>query len=382
MAPRAYIWGFADTVRAGLEGRADPVFAFGHSYLIAAPKYFFPGTMALKLPIGSSILILLGIGLYCACRLPGRWNTEHSIVLAAAVFFLLVLMRGSTYGGIRHALPVVVLLSVFAGTAAQYAFASKSKGLRILVAIALVAAAFSAIPVMRPWEYFNEVIGGPGNGYRYFNDEGVDLLQRSTEAAKYYHSVLEPAGELPLFAYTLGPEVAKFTALRVDWLGRDFQRDESRIESADFSGTVMVNSRLLAKMPFWDTATLRDRVPDARFGNLLIFRGHCACGSLLAQIVYTEAIERIYSETPDLPGAERLLRQSVRLDPSPFFVYIDLGNLLLKRGAREDALKTYSEALKRVPGDPEISHIIEEQIQRVSSEPLDRVPEVRDPFLE
>lgn len=382
VAPRAYIWGFADTVRAGLEGRADPVFAFGHSYLNAAPMYFFPGTMALKLPIGSSILILLGIWLYCARRLPGRWNREHYIVLAAAVLFLLVLMRGATYGGIRHALPVVVLLSVFAGTATLYAFASKSKGLRIFVAIAFVAAAFSAIPVMRPWEYFNELIGGPGKGYRYFNDEGVDLLQRGTEAAKYYHNVLEPAGELPLFAYTLGPEVAKFTALKVDWLGRDFQRDESRIESADFSGTVMVNSRLLAKMPFWDTASLRDRVPDARFGNLLIFRGHCACGSLLAQMVYTEAIERIYSATPDLPGAERLLRQSIHLDPSPFFVYIDLGNLSLKHGAREDALKNYSEALKHVPGDPEISRTLEEQIQRVSTEPLDRVPELRDPFLE
>jgi len=382
VAPRAYIWGFADTLRAGLEGRADPVFAFGHSYLNAAPMYFFPGTMALKLPMGSSILILVGIWLYCARRLPGRWKTEHNIVLAAAVLFLLVLIRGATYGGIRHALPVVVLLSVFAGTAAQYAFDSKSKGLRISVAIAFVAAAFSAIPVMRPWEYFNEIIGGPGNGYRYFNDEGVDLLQRGTEAAKYYHNVLEPAGEIPLFAYTIGPEVARYTALKVDWLGRDFQRDESRIESADFSGTVMVNARLLAKMPFWGTASLRDRVPDARFGNLLIFRGHCACGSILAQIVFGEAIERIYSETPDLPGGERLLRQSIRLDPSPFFVYIELGNLLLKRGAREDALKAYSEALNRVPGDPGTSQAIEEQIQRVSSEPLERVPELRDPFLE
>lgn len=120
--------------------------------------------------------------------------------------------------------------------------------------------------------------------------------------------------------------------------------------------------------------------PD--FGNLLIFRGPCACESLRAQLVYTEALARIFTEAPDLPGAERLLRESIRLDPSPFFAYIDLGNLLLKRGAREDALKTYSEALKRVPGNPEISRAIEEQIARVSSEPLNRIPELRDPFLE
>lgn len=139
-----------------------------------------------------------------------------------------------------------------------------------------------------------------------------------------------------MFAYTLGPEVAKYKGLIVDWLGRDFQRDESRIESADFSGTVMINARLLAKISFWDSASLRDRIPDVRFGNLLVFRGPCACESLRAQLVYTEALARIFTEAPDLAGAERLLRESIRLDPSPFFAYIDLANLLLKRGARDD----------------------------------------------
>jgi hypothetical protein len=382
VAPRAYIWGFADTVRAGLEGRADAGFAFGRTYFNAGPVYFFPGVMALKLPIGSSILVLLGLWLYVARRLPGGWKASQSIVLAAAIFFLLVLMRGVTYGGIRHALPIVVLLSVFAGTVAQHVMTSDSKRDRIFVAIAYAAAALSAVPVMRPWEYYNEIIGGSSQAYRYFNDEGVDLLQRGTEAARYYHTVLEPAGEIPLFAYTLGPEVARYTALRVDWLGRDFGRDEGRIEAPEFSGTVLVNARLLAKMPFWDSASLRDRVPDERSGNLLIFRGPCACESLRAQIVYTEALARIFTETPDLPGAERLLRESLRLDPSPFFAYIDLGNLLLRRGAREDALRAYSEALKRVPGNPEISRAIEEQISRVSAEPINQIPELRDPFLE
>lgn len=382
IVPRAYIWGFADTTRAGLEGRADPVFAFGHTYFNAGPIYFFPGIMVVKVPIGASILVLLGLWLYCARRLPGGWRAPQAMVLAAATFFLFVLTRGVTYGGIRHALPTVVLLSVLAGTAARYLMASASKRNRIIVAVAFCAAALSAVPVTRPWEYFNEIIGGAGQGYRYFNDEGVDLLQRGTEAARYYHSVLEPAGQVPLFAYTLGPEVARYRALKVDWLGRDFQRDEGRLESAHFSGTVMINARLLAKIPFWDSAELRGRVPDARFGNLLIFRGPCDCESLRAQIVYTEALAKVFSETPDLPGGERLLRESIRLDPSPFFIYIDLGNLLLKRGARNDALGTYSEALRRVPGNHEISRTIEEQIRRVSSEPLDRIPELRDPFLE
>jgi hypothetical protein len=59
-----------------------------------------------------------------------------------------------------------------------------------------------------------------------------------------------------------------------------------------------------------------------------------------------------------------------------------LGNLLLRRGAREDALHAYSEALQHAPNDAVLRHSIEEQIKRVSFEPLDRVPELRNPFLE
>jgi hypothetical protein len=54
----------------------------------------------------------------------------------------------------------------------------------------------------------------------------------------------------------------------------------------------------------------------------------------------------IYAEKPDLETAERLLRQSVSLDPSAFFAFIDLGNVCVKRGAREDALQAYSGALQ------------------------------------
>jgi cytochrome c-type biogenesis protein CcmH/NrfG len=77
-----------------------------------------------------------------------------------------------------------------------------------------------------------------------------------------------------------------------------------------------------------------------------------------------------------------LLRQSVALDPSAFFVYIELGNVSLKRGGREEALRAYSEALRLAPPDPELRQQIQEQIRRVASKPLDRVRELRDPFLE
>jgi hypothetical protein len=173
--PRAYIWGFADTMRVGLEGGAVPITAFGRPYWKTAPLYFFPGVIALKLPIGLGILVLIGLSLFFARRLPREWNLALGIVLAALLTFLFVLASGISYAGIRHALPAVVLLANFAGVAVHVGLVSNAKWFRALVGVALIAAGASALPVMRPWEYFNEIIGGAKNGFLYFNDEGVDL---------------------------------------------------------------------------------------------------------------------------------------------------------------------------------------------------------------
>ena len=381
VVPRAYIWGFADTIRAGLEGRVIPITAFGRAYLDAGPRYFFPAMIALKLPIGLSVLVLTGLFLFSTRRWPPERYVGLGIVLAALLLFLLVLMLGSTYGGIRHALPVVVLLAIFGGVAIETAFTSNSRFLKAGVAAALVAAAASALPVMRPWEYFNEMIGGAKNGYLYFSDEGVDLGQRGKELAEYYHRVLEPSGEVPILFYGPIDEPEK-KARQLDWLGRDGKRDETRLSSAIFSGTILIDARFVGKKPFWDSSPLRDTAPSARFGNLLVFRGTCACGAILAPGFYDSAILKIYDEKPDLEAAERLLRQAVSLDASAFFAFIELGNVCVKRGSRENALQAYSEALQHAPNDPELRRLIEEQIKNVSSEPLDQVPELRDPFLE
>jgi tetratricopeptide (TPR) repeat protein len=168
----------------------------------------------------------------------------------------------------------------------------------------------------------------------------------------------------------------------VDWLGRDPRRDKIRLSSPVFSGALLINSKFLAKQPFWDNQSLRDTAPSARFGNLLIFRGTCACGSILAPGFYFDAESKIHAEKPDFQEAEQLLRKSIALDPSAFFADIELGNLLLKRRAREDAWHAYSEALQHAPNDAFLRRSIEEQIKRISFEPLDRVPELRNPFLE
>jgi len=378
VVPRAYIWGLADTVRAGLEGRVIPITAFGNAYIDRGPKYYFPAMVALKLPIGLSVLILIGLFAFATRRAP---PDAFTTVLAAVALFMLVLISGSTYAGIRHALPVVVLLAIVGGVGMQFAFSSNAAPLKVAAGAALGIAAASALPVMRPWEYFNEFIGGPGRAYLYFSDEGVDLGQRVKELAAYYHRAVEPSGEVPFIFYGPISEVEE-RARGIDWLGRDPDRDESRLESATFSGTVIVDARFLGKYPFWDNAALRSATPAARSGNLMVFRGTCACGPILAGSLYQESLPEIFAEKPDWTAAQRLLEESVALDPSAFFVHIELGNVYLIEGQRDRALRSYSNALRYAPGDPQLRRPIQSQIQRVSSDTAGHIDPLRDPFLE
>jgi hypothetical protein len=201
VVPRAYLWGFADTVHAGMEGRPFPHLIFGRFYLRKGPIYFFPAMIALKLPIGLSALSILGLIFFFSHRLPAEWNFPAGVVLATSIWFLLVLANGAIYAGIRHALPVLVLLSIFAGLFVERALISTSLSLKGLAVLAYVLAGASALPAFRPWEYFNEFVGGPQNAYKYFDDEGVDLGQRSKELVAYYRRFLKPAGEMAYVIY-------------------------------------------------------------------------------------------------------------------------------------------------------------------------------------
>jgi tetratricopeptide (TPR) repeat protein len=379
VVPRAYLWGFADTIRAGMEGRPFPQLIFGRVYVRRGPKYFFPAMIALKLPIGVSILTLLGLALFFGRRLPADWNLPTIIILGAAILFLLVLAAGATYAGIRHALPVIALLSIFAGMFAEHATASRSKGLQAIAATAYLLAIVSAVPVMRPWEYFNELMG-TRNAYRYFSDEGVDLGQRTKELVGYYRGVLKPAGQIADILYFASDEELK--GRDMEYLGRDRKRDRDTLIQPVRSGTIFVGVDYLIPTAYWDHPALRAATPVARFGNLFIYQGTFQLPANPAGFLYFEALEKLYAAKPDVAAAEADLQQSVALDPAAFFAHIELANLLLKRGARDEALREYLQALQYAPADPQIRQPIEAQIEHVSNGPAGSVRPLRNPFLE
>ena len=117
--------------------------------------------IAVKVPIGLIVLMLIGLFLFFSRRIPLDWISPCGTVLTVAILFLLVLSRGATYAGIRHTLPVVVLLSVFAGISIEMAVSSKTWQLKVFVATAFVAAVASAVPQVRPWNISMSSSGAP-----------------------------------------------------------------------------------------------------------------------------------------------------------------------------------------------------------------------------
>ncbi len=380
VVPRAYLWGFADTIRAGMEGRESPKLFFGRQYHFKGPKHFFPAMIAVKVPIGLLALMLLGLFLFFARRILPDWFLPCGVVLAVALLFLLVLSQGATYAGIRHALPVVVLLSVFAGVGFEAALSSKPAQLKIFVALGLVAAAASALPQPRPWEYFNEFAGGTPNAYKYFSDEGVDLLQRSKELEEYYRQELKPNGVRPVCLYWVWDE--EKAARGIDCFGSDEKRDRGLMELPNRVGTIFAAPADFIRSSFWDSAALREATPVKRLGNLFIFRGNFYLPGQAASDSYWLGISKSYGEKPDDAEAEKAFRRSVEVDPTAYFVHIQLGNLYLKRGSRQECLRAYSDALKYAPEEPELRSALQNQIRRVSREALTGVSPLRDPYME
>lgn len=142
------------------------------------------------------------------------------------------------------------------------------------------------------------------------------------------------------------------------------------MELPERSGTIFTAPSDFIRQSYWDRAALREAIPVKRLGNLLIFNGTFYLPGQAARVFYYRGLDKIYGEKPDEAGAEKAFRRSVELDPTAYFVHIELGNLYLKRGSREESAHAYSEALNYARDEPEIRHALQNQIQRVSREAL------------
>jgi hypothetical protein len=381
LLPRSYIWGVADIVRTGLEGRAYSTYAFGRLTFMERRPLIFPGYIAVKLPLALTVLSCLG----CTIAFwPGTSRADKlavAVLLLLAVTQLVILARsGADYAGVRHALTVYFVMAILGGFAVRHLLRVRARTIGFVILGLSLAACFPALAVERPWEYHNILVGGTGQAYRYFRNDGIDVGQRDKEIADYCHRKLEPSGEVPYLIYYrsfIKPDLIEYRHLKVRALD-DPESDD--LPPTTISGTLLTLASAAAPAIWSDYKALRDAQPVDRIGNILVYRGTFYLPNARADALVDRADKLLGDPKPRFPEIEDILREGLVLRPNDYGAWMLLGNLHLLRGERELAVAAYQKARDAVPPSP-VRQLFEEQIRLVSTQ-ANFVTLMRDPSIE
>lgn len=394
LLPRAYLWGLADTVRAGVEGRGQSMhLVWGHWHAGSAPWFTWPSVVVSKLPLATLALLLLGAILLAVPRWRGvplaasmRWSLGGAALVAVLHLGALMQSEG-TYGGVRHAMPLVVLPALLAGLVVATALRRRSMLLGISAALLLLATAVMTLPERRLWEYHNELVGGSDQAWRYFANEGTDLGQRFPEIRSFHDRVIRPTG-LPLYsAYWFGEEQAE--AAKLNYRRRVQGLQDENVEGV-YEGFFVypMPMTLPAEHLGWDPKeAFGELTLVERMGHIGIWRGRQVMPKIRAHGLYMAAVEHLYQQQGS-DHASIAARLGEALPQLPFHVgiAIELGNARLRLGQREAAAEAYRTPLTQeaMPVDPLVRAQIEAQLARLADPAVDlaAVTPLRNPWME
>jgi hypothetical protein len=146
-------------------------------------NYFLVATL-IKVPVGTLLLLALAVWLAATgrVRVPGA----EAFLFVPVLFLLAYLSLGFELQiGLRYFLPAFPFLFVAAGrTASWRPLASPFGAVVILLAAWTAISSLSVHPRYIP--YFNELVGGPKNGYHWLTDSNLDWGQDSDYVRDVY----------------------------------------------------------------------------------------------------------------------------------------------------------------------------------------------------
>ena len=134
---------------------------------------YFPVVFLVKTPLPT--ILLIAVAILLAVRGINRRQLMLLLLPAFLYFALAVLSRMNI--GLRHILPVYPFLYVLAGGAAAVLWSGGRWMRRSVVALAIWALWICAWTFPNYLAYFNELVGGPRNGYRVLLDSNLDWGQ-------------------------------------------------------------------------------------------------------------------------------------------------------------------------------------------------------------
>jgi len=388
LLPRAYLWGLADTVRTGVEGRGIGMHqVWGTTWYGNPPWFSWPAILASKLPLALMALLLAALPLLARARLPPSARWSLAAVVAACGFHLVALMGSEgIWGGVRHALPILVGMAVIAGGAFGIAMQRRSRALLIGVTALYLLAAGMTLREPRLWEYHNELVGGSANAYRYFGNEGLDLGQRFHEIRAFHDHVITPSGEPMYNEYWMGEKQVR--AAKLNFHRRVESLDDTNV-AGHYKGWFIYTMTDTLPWPQWDwdpAIVFKDMRLVARFGYVGIWHGEMTRPQTRAGSMFSRISDYIYKDGgDDWKLVSDRLEEVVAQLPAKVDAGVELGNAYLRQGRRSEAIAAYRGLLTqtKVPVEPSIAAQLKAQIAAIEAAPKDATVEpMRNPWLE
>lgn len=388
LLPRSYLWGLADTVRAGVEGRGQSEhLLWGKIHSGAPPWHTWPSAVVSKLPLALLALSLLGAFAIWRMKLSRTTRATLVAVLVMAATHLAALMSSQgTYAGIRHALPLVFALALLAGGAVAQAWQARSRLLIAATSLSLLLSLAMTAREPRLWEYFNELAGGTSHAWDQFGNEGIDLGQRFHELNAFYLSTIESSGLPVYYDYPVIRRQAGSVGIPIT----------RRVESLDDENVKGIYDGwfvkgMWANMP-WPSAdydpkeALRGLRTAARFGQMQVWRGRQERPESRAHSMFSQVMEHIYKRGgSDWPLVEKRCAEIVALLPWHVGAAIELGNARLRLGNAAGARRAYQAVLdhKQLEVEARTRVQIQAQIAHIDSgTPALQIEPLRNPWLE
>lgn len=305
--PQAYLVGLQDVLVESEVGR--PSFLLGKLYP-GGNWFFFPVAMAIKFTLPVLLMIVISALAFAFWR---RKLRELLFLLLPALIFLGFSMSSGLNVGIRHLLPILPLLTIFAAAGA-WSIARERKWAMIVLSAALalqVATSLHAYP--NYLSYSNELWGGPGETYRYLANSDDDWGQ-AQKMARAYIDKAHPANCYFLRTYNnknsdYGIPCAGLSEIQWDPL------------PPSYTGTMIVSSSMVDGIGVRGAAPETRRIfqnlrPVAKLGGsaLLVYQGTFNMGPLVARQLLLKARE-IGDFESDQHAVLELAQQAAKLDP-------------------------------------------------------------------
>ena len=388
LLPRSYLWGLADTVRTGVEGRAIGMhFVWGKVHYGNPPWFSWPAILVSKIPVALLVLLLASLPLLLRRALPptARW-TLATVVLASGFHMVALVGSDGIWGGVRHALPVITAAAVLAGGTLAWAWQRRSRPALAATAALYVVALAMTLREPRVWEYHNELVGGTGNAYRYFMHEGVDLGQRFHELRRFHDSHIANGTEPVYVDYWVGEQQLRAAKLK-------FKRPVESLQDTNvdglYTGWFVYPMTSMLPWPQWDwdpNVVLKDARMVARFGHISVWHGRIKRPQTRAGSMAGKVMDYIYKENGKdwALVAARLEEVLVHL-PMKVDAGVELGNAYLRLGERDRAIRAYQGLLDqdKVPVEPKTAAQLKAKIQQLrSASNLASVEPLRNPWME